>query len=361
MGNNKGYQSLHQILSIGGREHQAIDQHAANEQANAYYQRALTMMEADYKQAQHDKAAVHWHSNIVNDLMLATDLGHGHAPMLLAQHAMTHTGRQILNASQILTFLHLSANRDNTEAAYQLGCAYALTGDFPAIEALILEHTTITDKKRSQLAKDYLRLAATTQHSGAVQALIVAYAYGSGFIERDVECLVELCTTLSHQGNQTIALTFGTWLIGSTNTVEISDKQKADPMKTLTSGLPYLLIASSGKDIPLAQKALQYICALIGHHEADNVLIHKVFKPMLIQSAQKANQLLAFYLMWYALDPTEKPLAPEFMHAYDCSALENIISPCAEEAACYFERVIKGDNTMLIEIAHHLSGYIFAD
>ena len=247
------------------------------------------------------------------------------------------------------------------EAAYQLGCAYALTGCFTEIEALIAQYALVTDTKRGQLATHYLTLAATTQHSGAIQALTMAYAYGSGFIARDVEQLITLFTTLSHQGNQTVALTFGTWLMGMTETACIDKNNQADYNQRIASGLPYLLMAASGKDILVAQKALQYICALIAHHHTDAELVNNLFKPQLIQAAEKDNALLAFYFMWYSLDPTEKPLAPEFMQAYDCSVLEELINPCAEQAVHYFDLVLKGDNTMLIEIAHSFSGCVFSD
>ena len=91
---DKGYQPLYKTLTISGRQHHVVDQRAFNNKASEYYHRALTLIEADCEQAKCDNLVIQWDSKIIDYLTLATDLGHGHAPMLLAQNALTQKNRR---------------------------------------------------------------------------------------------------------------------------------------------------------------------------------------------------------------------------------------------------------------------------
>ncbi len=361
LSDQRRYRPLYKTLTVGTNQYAVVDRDVAYHRADRYYNQALDLIDISRRQAQNqsalDPALV---DQIADALLLATDLGSGEAPMLLAQRALDGLGAQHVLREDVIVFLRIAAERQHAEAAYRLGCSYAATGNFTEIEALITADPHLTPQERYRLAIHYLMLAVEQQHAIAIETLILAYAYGRPYIPKDASQFVSLCTRLVRRGNQSVALGFGAWLAGMT----VEGKPPLADSIQLTSNpelsLRYLLMASRGSDLQLAQHALHLLSLGVQRGVWGNELTNSAMKRTMIEDALTGNQLLALYLTWYSLDAAKRPNLPDLIASYACESLEKVFAPCVQRAVHYFELTVKGAQSEIASAARSLSRHVFA-
>ncbi|MCD6055159.1 MAG: hypothetical protein K0R12_121 [Gammaproteobacteria bacterium] len=356
---NGRYRPLYKTLTLGTNQYAIVDKDVAHRRADRYYHQALALMDVGEAQNQ-SRLDPTLTDKITDALLLATDLGSHEAPMLLAQRIIDSVDRSQLPREDVVVFLRIAAERHNAEAAYRLGCSYAAINTFPEIEILLEAETSLDSQERRRMATHYLMVAVDQQHHAAIETLILAYAYGRPYIPKDQSQFVNLCTALVRRGNQAVALGFGAWLAGMTVDGKPPLADAIEVTQNPELSLSYLLMASRGRDLALAQHALQLISMGIESKVWGEELKNSAFKRTLIQDALNGNVLLACYLAWYSLAEDKRQNLPALFTDCACAALDKVFVPCAQRAAYYFEIANKSDCAEIKEAARSFSRQVFS-
>lgn len=348
----KHYRRVFKNLRIGSKEYAVLDMDLAQEKAVHYLGLAIELLE----QNQPDS----FMNNLVNEyLLIACDFGNKDAAFLLASRALDPENEFIYPPEDAVVFLKLAAERGHAEAAYQLGCCYAAMGKFLSAEQSCTSYFNAIDpRERQRLAEHYFNLAVEHDHQDAVEELIIAYAYGRGYIGKSADKFIELCENLLKRDNQAVALGYGAWLSGMT--VEGNDplpeaiRVQMNPAKALEC----FLMASRGKQIELAQHALHLICIGMLRGVWDIKQSDKMAKRLYKEVGQ-GNQLLALYFAWYSIPIDQRVGLPSLLRHYQLTSLASFVQQDEEKAIQFLDYAFFGSQSIVSQLAKEILQEVF--
>jgi len=350
--NKKHYRRVFKNLRIGSKEYAVLDMDLAQEKAVRYLALAIELLE----QNQPD-SFIH---NLINEyLLIACDFGSKDAAFLLASRALDTSSEFIYPPEDAVVFLKLAAERGHAEAAYQLGCCYAAMGKFISAEQSCTTYfNSIDPRERQRLAEYYFNLAVENGHQEAIEELIIAYAYGRGYVAKSADKFITLCENLLKDENQAVALGYGAWLAGMT--VEGGDplpeaiRVQMNPSKALEC----FLMASRGKQIELGQHALHLICIGMQRGVWEIKPSDKITKRLYKEVGQ-GNQLLALYFAWYSIPVDQRVAIPGLMRHYQLSSLASFVEQNEEKAIQFLDHAFFGTQTMISQLAKDILQEVF--
>ncbi len=345
------YRPLFTVLRIGSKEYAVLDQTLAQERASIYLSRALYLLQQEQPER---------YINTINyELLIASDLGSADAAFLLACRALEPESRMPFPADDAVVFLKLAADRGHAEAAYQLACCYAAIGQYKNTEQACANYfNSIEPRERARLAEHYFHIAVEANHREAVEELIIAYAYGRGFIAKNAEQFISLCEKLIAKDDQSVALGYGAWLAGMT--VE-GDDPLPEAIQIATDfprALQYIIASASGVNIELAQHALHLVCLGI-YRGCWDALPAGTVATKLHQAVNAGNQLLALYFAWYSIPMHKRCMMPELLEQQQLTHLAGFVEQDEVKAMTYLDKVLIGPNAHLSAIAKELLLQVF--
>ncbi|MBB71909.1 MAG: hypothetical protein CMF50_05870 [Legionellales bacterium] len=347
----KHYRPLYKHVRIGSHEYAILDKDLAQERAENHLNAALRCLDAP--------ASAEKQLYIDRELAFATDFGCKDAPYLLALRILDCDVETQFLFDEAVVFLKLAAERGNTEAAYCIACSYAGTGKFRDIEDAGSQYFGSLDgKRRARLAEQYFGMAVQANHSQAIEDLIIAYAYGRGFIQKSADKFVRLCEQQICYGNQAVALGYGAWLAGMT--VDGNDPLpdaitlRQDPMKALDC----LLYSSRGDNISLAQHALQLICCGMQRGVWPEST-HGRLRRELKREVKNEHQLLGLYCAWYSIAIDNRPRTPKMMEAYQLTQLAGLFEADDEFAISCLDTAVFGEHDGISNIAKNILAHSY--
>lgn len=343
----KRYRQIIKYLRIGAKEYAVLDPLLAQERAHEHLSIALNLM-----------AAKSGNDNAINkELVLATDFGCKDAPFILSQRILDVDVKTPFYDEEVAVFLKIAAEREHPEAAYQMGCSYAGMNKFPKIEKAGNEYFSSFDAHdRTRLAEYYLKRAAELNHQQAIEDLIIAYAYGRGYILKSIDGFVEVCEEQTARGNQAVMLGFAAWLSGMTVEGDEPLPEAIEIPKDLTRSLNILLSASRGTNLELGQHALHLICKGLANGTFKNV--HKVSK-LFEKEVETGNQLLSLYLAWYSIPTAQRSTMPKVLENYQLSQLAELVDISDEKAIAYLDKAVVGNDEDISALAKEILSQVF--
>ncbi len=337
------YAPVFRHLRLGSKEYWVMDPKLAQMRAARHVKKGLNLL--------HNEATDEEKIEGCEELLLATDFGCAEAPFLLALHILSYPEDSILPNQDFLTLLRLAAERANGRAAYRLATSYAQMNHFPAIELLCKAHFTCLPKQDSvRLAEYYFALAIAAGEDDAANELILAYAYGRGLIPKSLAKFQRLCEAMVKKNKQSVMIGYGAWLCGMTVTGGALLPEAVDVPKNTAQGLEYLLMASRGAKLNLAQLALKLILVAQSKGAFGSGSLQKL-QHCLFQEAKEKHQLLALYFAWYATPVRMRREMPAFISDEPLSALQQLVVPNEELAIKWLDLALFGTNAVMSEVA----------
>lgn len=347
------YRPIFKQLKIGTKDYWVLDKEQASERAQYHLQEALDLLEHSNLPAFQD--------TINQELTLATDFGCSEAPFLLALQILGGDTKELYGDENVIIFLKLAAERGNPNAAYRLAAAYAGMGNFETIEEVSQDYLApLSPTERERLAEYYFERALDAKHQEATEELIMAYAYGRGYLHKNSEKFQQLCERLIKEGNQAVMLGYGAWLLGMT--VEAQDPLPdaitltPDPQK----GLDYLIEATHFNHYELAQHALHLIFVALERGAFDKRGEDKIRKKLL-KEAVSGNQLVALYFAWYSISAKGRRAMPKFMEPYPLTGFSQLIEPNDSFAIQFLDTTLFGEDEVIAEVAREVLVSIFGE
>ncbi len=360
-----GYRPLYKVLTLGANEYAILDRELASERAKTHFDEAMRLItKVTSPESEADIARIN------HELLIAVDFGCKAAPYQLGlrylegKAEMGKAGRRLARRrakiDEALVFFKIAAERGHAEAAYRLGISYAGLGAYIDLERIIKVSTSKLDAvSRCELAVRYLDIAIEQEHPEAIETLVLAYAYGRGYVEKNSDKFFRLCTRLIQRGNQAVALGFGAWLAGMT----VEGEQPLEDAVTIphntTLALDYLLMAARGTELEIAQHALFLICRGLERGVWEAECKQGRLKAKLNEDALNGNQPLAFYLTWYSLPLEKRMIFPSLMKGHEFPQFEMLVKPSEENAIYYLEASLKGCHADVTKAARAISAQVF--
>lgn len=346
------YRPLFTLLRIGSKEYPILDQELALQRADVCLARALFLMQSQDAER---------HANAINhELLVACDFGSGDAAFLLACRVLDANINTPYPQEDVVVFLKIAADRGHAEAAYQLGACYAGLDKCSVNEAVCTNYFDIIEpEERARLAEHYFQYAVNAEHREAIEELIIAYAYGRGYINKDEAKFTVLCQELIARGNQSVALGYGAWLAGTTVEGEEPLAEAIQVSIDYPRALECLILASKGSDIILSQHALHLICKGISEGLWDDLPTDSIANQ-LQESVDAGNQLVALYFAWYAIPMYRRCDMPELLEQQQLTVLASFVQQDENRAMYYLDRALSGTNIALASIAKDLLLRIFS-
>ncbi|MAZ38934.1 MAG: hypothetical protein CMF49_02355 [Legionellales bacterium] len=348
----KRYRPIFKNLKIGTKEYAVLDMALAHEKALHALSLAIEMIE----QNRDDSFSQH----LINQhLTTACDFGNKDAAFLLASRALNCASEFTYPAEDAVVFLKLAAERGHAEAAYELGCCYAAMGKFISAEQSCTKYfNSIDPRERQRLAEHYFHIAVAEGHQDAIEDIVIAYAYGRGYIAKDISKFIDICENLIEKENQSVALGYGAWLLGMTveggEPLAEAIKMQKNPAK----GLDCLLMASRGKQLELAQHALHLVC--IGMlRDLWEIKRSDKFAKRLHKDVAQGNQLLALYFAWYSIPVDQRVALPTLMTHYQLSSLASFVQQDEKLAIQFLDHAFFGTNSQISQLAKDILQEIF--
>ncbi|MFN7097827.1 MAG: hypothetical protein ACK4PR_09795, partial [Gammaproteobacteria bacterium] len=287
------------------------------------------------------------------------DIGSADASFLLACRTLEPECRVPFPPEDAVVFLRLAADRGHAEAAYQLACCYAAIGQYKNTEQACANYfNSIESRERSRLAEHYFHIAANANHREAIEELIIAYAYGRGFVAKDASQFSALCEKLVTQDDQAVALGYGAWLAGMTVEGEPPLPDAIHLPPNYQKSLDCLMMGAIGANVELAQHALHLICIGIYRGIWDNLPAGKLAKT-LHETVEAGNQLLALYFAWYSIPLHRRCPMPELLDQQQLTQLSGFVEQDETKAMNYLDKVLLGANAHLSAIAKELLLQVF--
>lgn len=351
LSNKQHYRPLFTVLRIGSKEYAVLDQSLAQERASIYLSRALYLLQQEQPER---------YINTINyELLIASDLGSADAAFLLACRTLEPESRVPFPADDAVIFLKLAADRGHAEAAYQLACCYAAIGQYKNTEQVCANYfNAIEPRERSRLAEHYFHIAVNANHREAVEELIIAYAYGRGFIAKDAEQFIQLCEKLIARGDQAVALGYGSWLAGMTVEGDDPLPEAVYVVPDFPRALENIILSAGGANVELAQHALHLICVGMYRGAWDN-LPSGMLAEKLQHEINSGNQLLALYFAWYSIPLHRRCAMPELLEQQQLTQLAGFVNQDEGQAMTYLDKVLVGPNAHLSAIAKELLLQVF--
>lgn len=345
------YRQVFKNLRIGSKEYAVLDLDLAQERALRYLAMAIELIE----QQQTDTISQH----LINEYLLtACDFGSKDAAFLLASRALNPDTDFMYPAEDAVVFLKLAAERGHAEAAYQLGCCYAAMGKFISAEQSCTHYFNgIDPRERQRLAENYFYTAIELNHAEAIEEMIIAYAYGRGYIAKSGDKFIHLCESLLKKDNHAVALGYGAWLAGMT--VEGSDPlpEAIKIHKDTGKALECLLLASRSSQIELAQHALHLICVGMLRNVWD--MKSEKLNKRLYKDVSQGNQLLALYFAWYSIPIDQRVDIPNLMKHYQLTTLAGFVQQDEEKAVQLLDHAFFGAHTTISHLAKDILQEVF--
>ncbi len=345
------YRPLYKHIRIGSKEYAIIDQELAATRAQEYFLAALHLLDGeldDNVQQQIDR-----------ELVLATDFGSSDAPFLLALRILADECTQAFSAEEAVVFFKVAAERDHPEAAFRMACSYAGMGNFIEIENAGQRHFANLDaRQRCRLAEHYFNKAVELEHQEAIEELIIAYAYGRGFLNKSTERFVHLCEQQIRCRNQSVTLGYGAWLSGMTVEGDDPLNEAIDISTDTHRGLEYLLQAAKGDDIGLCQHALHLICMGMQRGCWNHKTPEKM-RRKLIKDVHHGNQMLALYLAWHAIPYDQRPEMPDIMEKYPLPQLATLMEIDEDTAINFLDIAFFGHDETVSMLAKDILSHAF--
>lgn len=347
------YQSVYQYLRVGSKEYAVLNAQLARERAEEFYNEALQLLKAP----QDNQIS----SDIDRALTLATDFGSKDAPFLLSQRLLETDVVTSYPPEEVPVFLKIAAERGHAEAAFQLACCYAANNHFPKAEVVAADYfASFSPKERGQLAEYYFHKATSMGHENAIRELVLAYAYGRGYVDKNAEGFMALCEHEISRNNQSLALCYGAWRMGMTIEGKPTLPEAVQIPQDVWRALECLLKALRGKNLVLAQDALHLIC--IGMTQKiweRNPFERQRFRKRMIKEATNGNQLLALYLAWYSIPEACRTNMPQILSEFEFTQLACLVKPSEELAIAYLDSAFFGIDEDISCIAGDILSQVF--
>jgi hypothetical protein len=346
------YRPLVKIKRSGSEEYEILDRTVAQERANIYLSRALYLMEQDNAER---------YSNTINyELLIATDLGCADAAFLLACRTADIESRSPFPAEDAIAFLKLAADRGHPEAAYQLACCYAALGIFKQTEKVCANYlNSLEPRERQRFAELYFQQAVKMEHREAIEELIIAYAYGRGFINRDADKFIDLCESRVAANDQAVMLGYAAWLCGMTVEGEDPLPEAIEVPCEYGRAMELFLHSSRGSNLELAQHALHLFC-LAGLRGVWDYLPDEQLEEKVQQEIAMGNAVLTLYLAWYSIPLHRRCDLPTLFDTYQLTQLATFATSDEEQAMAYLDKVLVSQNTRLAVIAKDILLRVFS-
>lgn len=347
---NKRYRSVYKYLRIGAKEYAVLDAESAAERAEDHLNHALNLLR--------EGVTAEVQEEVNKELVLATDFGSKDAPYILALRILDPRVITPYQQEEVAVFLKIAAERGHPEASYRIGSCYAGLSKFPSIMEAGKDYFSNFDNlDRCRLAEHYLMKAIDNDHQEAAEDLIIAYAYGRGYILKNGESFNSLCELLIKRNNQSVIVGYGAWLMGLT--VEGKDPLGGAVVVPINynKAIEYLLLAARGKNLQLAQHALYLIC--IGIRRGFWAKSLEKIRRTLIKDAFQGNQLLALYLAWYSIPFKERQTMPKLLDDYQLTELTSIIDISEDNAISFLDAAFFGLDEDISAVAKEILSYVF--
>jgi hypothetical protein len=343
------YRPIYRDLRIGAKEYPVLDLNLAKQRAQTFLDEALGILNLS-------KITPAQQQQLHRCLLIATDLSSKDAPYLLALQCL-HGAVDLDDLSlDGLHFFKIAADRGHGDAAYRLATAYAGTARFPELEEYGFRYFhALAPRERQRWAEHYFHAAMAQEHQEAMEDLIIAYAYGRGFIPKNAASFVNVCETLVKRKNQAVTLGYGAWLAGMT--VEGSEPLPEAIQLPIDANkaLEFLLVASRGAVVELSQHALH----LISLGMVNGLWNLKFFGKRLLREANQQHSLLAFYFAWYSIPVEIRAKTPALIEHYPLIAFAELVEPDEEQAVHFLKVALFGDHEELSLEAKNLLNDVF--
>lgn len=346
------YTPVFRHLRLGSKEYWVMDPKLAQVRAAEHLKKGLDLF--------HEDASVAEKALGCEELLLATDFGCSEAPFLLALQILSYPDDPTFPHHDLLNLLRLAAERGNGRAAYRLAASYAEMNHFPAIEQLGEAHFACLPKQdRVRLAEYYFARAIADGNDEAMDELIMAYAYGRGLIAKHSAKFQRLCETLVKKGKQTVMIGYGAWLCGMTVSGKPMLPEAVEVPKDPIRGLDYLLQASRGDKLNLAQQALKLVLVAQNQGALGTGSLQKL-QRRLFKEAKDKHQLLALYFAWYSTPAAMRKEIPPFIVDEPLPQLQHLVIPHEDLAIKWLDLALFGADVALANAAKILLTNLFA-
>ena len=169
------------------------------------------------------------------------------------------------------------------------------------------------------MAEYYFHIAIAADHQDAIEDIVIAYAYGRGYIAKDINKFIDICESLIKKENQAVALGYGAWLLGMTVEGGEPLAEAIKVHKNPSKGLDCLLMASRGKQLEL--------------------------------EVIQGNQLLALYFAWFSIPVDQRVALPNLMKQYQLSSLASFVEQDEKKAIQFLDHAFFGANNLISQLA----------
>lgn len=346
------YTPVFRHLRLGSKEYWVMDPTLAKMRAAEHLKKGLDLF--------HEEASAEEKARGCDELLLATDFGCPEAPFLLVLQILSYPEDPTFPHHDLLNLLRLAAERGNGRAAYRLAASYAQMSHFPAIESLGEVHFAgLSKQDRVRLAEYYFARAIADGNDEAMDELIMAYAYGRGLIAKNSMKFQRLCETLVKKGKQTVMIGYGAWLCGMTVNGKPMLPGAVEIPKDSARGIEYLLQASRGAKLSLAQHALNLILVAQTQGVLGTGSLQKL-QRRLFKEAKDKHQLLALYFAWYSTPPAMRKEIPPFIVDVPLTQLQHFVVPHEDLAIKWLDVALFGADAALANAAKLLLTNLYA-
>jgi len=352
------YQPVHRRTEVGEKVYAVLEPALAKARAIDFLETAQVLMRSEF--------ATELLKPIQLYLVAATDYGCKDAPFLLANsYVATQEAVPDDAVTAAIELLQLAFIRGHIDAGLVLASAMAKLGvDESWDQALAPAFMTMSATDREVLAIQQLEQAIDLGSDVAMEYLVVALAYGGGYIRRDGSRFVTLCEQLIAKGHQAVMLGFGAWLCGMTVSGTALPSNAAQPMIDYLRGFSYLLQASRGQSTDLGLQSLSLICMAMVQGQFDE-RVRQGLTQLLKQEMREDNPLFALYLGWYSVPLHGRKKTPALFVDHPLTALASMVEPNEQQAIALLERVVFSKQTKcanlvnLISIAEQMLNTLF--
>lgn len=346
------YTPVFRHLRLGSKEYWVMDPKLAHARAAEHLKKGLDCF--------HEEATAEEKALGCEQLLLATDFGCQESPFLLVLQILSYPDDPIFPHHDFLTLLRLAAERGNGRAAYRLAASYAQMNHFPAIEVLGKAHfDCLSNQDRVRLAEYYFARAIADGNDEAMDELIMAYAYGRGLITKNSAKFQRLCETLVKKGKQSVMIGYGAWLCGMTVMGKPMLPGAVEVPKDPVRGIDYLLMASRGPKLNLAQRALKLMLVAQTQGALGSGSLQKL-QRRLFKEAKEKHQLLALYFAWYTTPPAMRREIPLFIVDEPLPQLQHLVVSHEDLAIKWLDLALFGADAALSDAAKLLLANLFA-
>lgn len=346
---NSRYRPVCKYLCIGDKEYAVLDPELAQQRATQHFTEALSILESKDICLESEQK--------VNQLLtLATDFGSKDAPYILALRVLDEDTEIDYRVEEVVVFLKLAAEREHPEAALQMACCYAAMNKYPAIESAARKYfASFSASERRKLAEYYFQKAVQLDYQPAIEELVISYAYGRGYFQKDAQRFITLCESQVDKRNQGVMLGYGAWLAGMT----VEGKDPLPDVVTIPrnseKALTCLLMTSCGQNLQMARHALKLICCGLERE----VWTASKLKKRLVQSAKAGNQLLSLYFAWYSTPQEDRNHLLPIFKDFELPMLAKLVDVDQQAAVNYLDSAFFGADEDISEVAKEILSQVF--